>query len=59
MYSSEKRRNNMDGASFNECEFAVKELVRNDLERLIKLEVYSCKKRGLVELLGEVNFSLH
>ena len=59
MYTSEKRRNNPDGALFKECEFPVKELVRNDLERLIKLEVYSCKKRGLNELIGEVNITIH
>ena len=59
MYTSEKRRNNPDGALFKECEFPVKELVRNDLERLIKLEVYSCKKRGINELIGEVNITIH
>jgi hypothetical protein len=60
VHTSEKRRNNRKaGTLFDEVELPVKEIVRNDLDRLMRLEVYQCRKRGPDVLLGETDFSIN
>ena len=59
VFESERKKNNrIEGTLFKEVELPTKEIVRNDHERLIKLEVYQCKKRGTDILLGEAEFSV-
>jgi len=58
-YKSEKKKMNKNtGATFRPVDIAVKDIVRNDLERLIHVEVYMGKKRGKVKLIGTADFSI-
>jgi hypothetical protein len=59
-YQSEKRKNHLEnGMHWKPKDFALKELVRNDLTRLLKIEIYLFNKRGEDQLLGKAEFCLN
>ena len=58
VYTSEKKKNGKEGAVFKELDLPIKEIVRNDLDRQMRMEVLVLKKRGAPQLLGECDFSI-
>lgn len=59
VYKSERRRNNPEiGCQWKEMTIPVKDLARNDIERVLKLEVYRTKKGRENVYLGECEFSI-
>jgi len=58
-FTSEKKKlSKINGALFEPVDLAIKDIVRNDLERLIHFQLFMCLKKGRTKFLGSADFSI-
>ena len=60
IYESEKQRKRKDqGCTFTDLNFALKEISRNDLKRLVRVQFFRHKKKKEPEFMGEADFTVY